>query len=118
MRKCLPNRQPSSVISIYTLFLLHTYGIFAIQYLARTALRARSQPSGGRRRTRAGNSGPVIFPRIVQGATLACGLFRMRLYFPESFRVIKYNLPSSSANQIGVCTAKPFLRKVARLTYF
>src|SRR6266576_1196229 len=118
MRSGQTNRHPSSVISIYTLFLLRKYGIRASQYFVRTALRARSQSSEGRGRTRAANSGPVIFPRIVQGATFTCGLFRMRLYFPESLRVMKYNLPFSSANQLGVCTARPLLRKVARLTYF
>ena len=34
-------------------------------------------------RTVAENSGPVIFPRMVQGAILTCGLLRMRLHFAQ-----------------------------------
>ena len=66
----------------------------------------------------AANSGPMILPRKVQGAMATLGLFRMRLYFPSLLPVMKYSRPFSSANQIGVCTARPFFRKVARLRYF
>jgi hypothetical protein len=34
-------------------------------------------------------SGPVILPRMVQGATFTPGLFLIRLYFHESLRVMK-----------------------------
>ena len=64
------------------------------------------------------NSGPVILPRMVQGAIPTCGSFRMRLYFPESLRVFTYSLSSASPNQTGVGTATPLLRKVERLMYF
>ncbi len=39
-------------------------------------------------RALASNSGPVILPRMLQGAIRTWELFRMRLYFPESLRVI------------------------------
>ena len=35
-----------------------------------------------------GNSGPVIRPRMVQGATRTHELLRRRLYLPESLRVM------------------------------
>lgn len=41
----------------------------AIQYLRVIVLRARAKSSFGRRRAIAAESGPVTFPRIVQGAT-------------------------------------------------
>src|SRR5262249_679388 len=116
MRRQAP--QFSRVISIYTLFLLHRKGMLASQYFALIACRARAKSSIGRNRTRAGNSGPVTFPRIVQGATLACGLFLIRLHFPESSRDMKYILAPSSANQMGVGTPTPLLRNVVRLMYF
>ncbi len=56
------------------------------------------------------NSGPVILPPMVHGASFTCGLLRMRLYFPESLRVITYTLSSSSANHTGVFTARPLFR--------
>src|SRR5215475_3639460 len=115
---CSASPQFSSVISMYTLFLLHRKGIRASQYFALIAWRARPKSALGRKRTRAGNSDPVTFPRMVQDATLACGLFRIRLHFPESSRDMKYILAPSSANQIGVGTATPFLRNVVRLMYF
>src|SRR5215470_11440810 len=114
-------RQPlhfSRVISIYTLFLLHRKGMRASQYFALIASRARAKSSVGRNRTLAGNSGPVTFPLMVHGATLACGLFRIRLHFPESSRDMKYILAPSSAIQMGVGTPTPVLRNVVRLIYF
>ncbi len=48
-----------------------------------------ARPVFGRKYARlAANSGPVILPRMVQGAIRTWELFRMRLYFPESLRVI------------------------------
>ena len=38
------------------------------------------------------NSRPVIFPRMVHGAMRTLELFLMRLYLPESLRVITYSL--------------------------
>ena len=58
------------------------------QYFRWMVLRAPGQSSGGRIRATAATSGPVILPRMVQGAIRTWGLFRMRLYFPESLRVI------------------------------
>src|ERR1700730_17944014 len=58
------------------------------QYFCCMVLRAQGQSSGGRTRAVAANSGPVILPRREQGAIRTWGLFRMRLYFPESLRVI------------------------------
>lgn len=77
----------AGVISRYTFCLLQM-GSRANQYFWRMAWRARGQSSGGRMRAVAGNSGPVIVPRIVLGAMRTCGLLRMRLDFPESLRVI------------------------------
>ena len=58
----------------------------------------------------AANSGPVILPRMVQGATRTWGLLRMRLYFPESLRVITYSLSSCSPNQTGVARRPRFAK--------
>jgi hypothetical protein len=71
-----------------TFFLLQRNEIRTIQYFSLIVWRARGQSSGGSTRAMATNSGPVILPRIVQGATRTWGLFRIRLYFPESLRVI------------------------------
>src|SRR5437016_1347522 len=86
--------------------------IQAIQYLRVIVFRARANASSGNNRADAAISAPVTFPRIVQGATFTCALFRMRLVLPMSLRVITYSLPSSSPNQTGVATAAPVLRKV------
>jgi len=56
----------------------------ASQYFLRTLARARGLCSGGKIVATASNSGPLIFPRIVQGAIRTCELFRMRLHLPES----------------------------------
>jgi len=85
------------------------------QYFVRIALRANSHSSGGKILARAGNSGPVVLPRMVAGATLTPGLLRIRLYLPESLRVITYRRPFSSANHTGVITATPLFRNVVRL---
>src|SRR3954467_1645649 len=69
-------------------------------------------------RARPGKSGPVTLPRILQGATCTCGLFRMRLYFHESLRVITYSFPSPSPNQTGVRTGVPSFLKVVSEIYF
>jgi hypothetical protein len=65
------------------------------------------------RKLRAGD-----FASNAQAAIRTWGLFRMRLYFPESLRVLTYSLSSSSPNHTGVGTAAPVLRKVERLMYF
>lgn len=88
------------------------------QYFARIAFRGASHSFVGRIRARPANSGPVTVPRIVQGATLTRGLFRIRLYFHESLRVLKYSLPASSANHTGVRTAEPSFLKVVSETHF
>jgi len=105
-------------ISKYTFCLLHKNGTLASQYLRWMVFRARGQPSLGRIRAVPANSGPVILPRMVQGAIRTCGLLRMRLYFPESLRVITYSLPFSSPNQTGVCTTEPSFLEVPREVYF
>jgi len=58
------------------------------QYFAASNFRARGQSSAGSTRAWPGNSGPIILPRIVLGATRTVGLFLIRLNLPESFRVI------------------------------
>src|SRR6202030_3535709 len=60
----------------------------ASKYFRLTVCRARACSSGGRMRACAANSGPVTFPRIVQGATVTFGLLRMRFVLPISLRVI------------------------------
>jgi hypothetical protein len=57
---------------------------FASQYFFVSVFRARSKSSGGRMRAIAGNSAPVTWPRMVQGATPTLGLLRKRLVFPKS----------------------------------
>src|SRR5207302_8808956 len=54
-----------------------------------------------RMRARAENSGPVTLPLALQGATLTAELLRMRLYFPESLRVLTYSFPLLSPNHTG-----------------
>jgi len=61
---------------------------FANKYLRVIVLRALGQSSGGNSRAVPPNSGPVTFPRIVQGATFTCGLLRMRLVLPMLLRVM------------------------------
>jgi hypothetical protein len=58
------------------------------QHFLWIVLRARGQSSAGSMRALASNSGPVILPRMLQGATRTWELLRMRLYLPESLRVI------------------------------
>lgn len=60
----------------------------ASQYFCLISWRTRARSAGGRMRAVAGNSGPVIFPRMVQGAILTCGLLRMRLHLPNLLLVI------------------------------
>src|SRR5580658_913579 len=72
-----------SVISRQVSVLRHMKGTRASQYFAWIAWRVRANSSGGRMRAVAGNSGPMTFPRMVQGAILTCGLLRMRLHFPN-----------------------------------
>ena len=76
------------VISKNTFFLLQRKGRRMSQYFAASNFRACGHCSAGNRRAWPGNSGPVIFPRIVQGATRTVGLFLIRLNLPESLRVI------------------------------
>src|ERR1700692_5039571 len=89
----------------------------ASQYFWLIARRALANSSGRIKRAVAGDSVPVIFPRIVHGAIVTRGLLRMRLHFPDLLLVMKQSLPFSSANQIGVCTTAAFLRKVPGLMY-
>src|ERR1700674_2253835 len=79
----------AGAISMELSVLRHRNGTRASQYFALIIRRTRTNSSGGRMRAVAGNSGPVIFPRMVQGAILTCGLLRMRLYFPVLLLVIK-----------------------------
>ena len=76
------------LISKYVSVLDQIRGIRAIQYLRLIVCRACLCSSAGRMRAVAANSDPVIFPRIVQGATFTLGLFRMRFALPMSCRVI------------------------------
>ncbi len=73
-------------------FLLQKNGIRMSQYLRLIVSRGQVRSSVGRRRAVAANSGPVIFPRAVQGAIRTLALFRMRLYFPESLRATRETL--------------------------
>ena len=98
------------MISKNAFFELHKKGIFINQYLRASNPRAAGQSASGRTRAMAGNSGPVTLPRMVHGATFTSARLRMRLNFAESLRVMKYNLPSASANQRGVATAAPLRR--------
>src|SRR5438445_2730196 len=59
---------------------------------------------------------PWTMPRTSEGATRTRGLLRRRLTLPESPPVTIHSRSSTTANQIGVRTSAPFLRKVARLT--
>src|SRR6266478_8816202 len=79
----------AGVISRTMSVLRHRKGTRASQYFALINRRTRGNSSAGRMRTVAGNSGPVIFPRMVQGAILTCGLLRIRLYFPVLLLVMK-----------------------------
>ena len=76
------------VISKYVSVLDQTKGILAIQYLRLMDSRASWCSSRGRMWACAENSDPVTLPRIVHGATLTCGLLRIRFVFPMSLRVI------------------------------
>src|SRR6185312_1305254 len=101
--------QRANVISKNSLCLLQNGSLISQYFLTITCL-ADGHSSFGRIRAVAANSGPVTLPRMVQGATATAGLLWMRLYFQESFRVMKYSLSSRSANQSGVRTPVPFFR--------
>src|ERR1700722_7645334 len=124
MRLCEERRTNSEqcyaagVISTYVSVFRQRNGTRASQYLPSIARRTRAALSFGRMRAVAANSGPVIFPRIVQGAILTCALFRIRFTWPNLLFVMKTGLSPSSANQMGVGTASPVLCKVAREMYF
>src|SRR5258707_10344898 len=79
----------AGVISMAVSVLRHKNGTRASQYFALIIRRMRANSSGGRMRAVAVNSGPVIFPRMVQGAILTLGLVRMGLYFPVLLPVMK-----------------------------
>ena len=85
----------------------------ARKYFALIARRMRPLSSAATMRAVPENFGPVILPRIVQGAILTCGLFRRRFTLPSLPLVMKQSLSFSSANQTGVYTGTPLLRKVA-----
>jgi hypothetical protein len=55
---------------------------------------------------------------MVQGATVTCGLFRMRFVLPILLRVITYNLSPSSPNHTGVAIFAPFLAESAKRDIF
>lgn len=77
-----------NTISRKTFFLLQKGEMRISQYFFVKVFRASAHASGGSMRPCASNSGPVTFPRIVQGAIRTRELLRMRLYFPESSRLI------------------------------
>src|SRR5215467_4516 len=104
-------------ISMRTLFLLHKKGTRISQYLTSRVLRARGQSSSGKIRAFPRSSGPVILPRIVQGASSTRELFRMRFTFPAFGLLKTYSLPPFSPNHTGVVTGTPFLRKDVREMY-
>lgn len=79
----------AGVISIEVSVLRQRKGNRASQYFCWMAWRTRASSSAGRMRAVAGDSGPVIFPRMVQGPTLTWGLLRMRLHFPNLLLVMK-----------------------------
>ena len=81
--------EDAGMISMELSVLRHRNGTRASQYFALIMRRTRENSSGSRMRAVAGNAGPVIFPRMVQGAILTCGLLRRRLYFPVLLLVIK-----------------------------
>jgi len=97
-------------ISRYALVLLHSKEIRAIQYFRLMVPRARVESDSGRIRAVAANSGPVIFPRMVQGKIRTLELLRIRLNLPESLRLITYSLSPSSPNHTGVRTMSPDFR--------
>lgn len=78
----------TGVISMLVSVLRQRKGRRASQYFCWINWRTRARSSGGRMRAIAGNSGPVIFPRMEQGAILTCGLLRMRLHLPSLLFVI------------------------------
>src|SRR6516225_5935628 len=79
----------AGVSSTYVSVFLQSKGRRASQYLALIARRTRVAFSAGRMRAVAANSGPMIFPRRVQGAILTCGVLRMRLTLPSLLLVMK-----------------------------
>ena len=100
------------------LSLLHKKGTRIRKYFLFITLRASFDLGEARIRAVASNSGPVILPRMVQGAIRTRGLLRMRLALPDFGLVNRYSLPSASANHTGVRTGTPDLRKLARERYF
>ena len=84
----VPHGVYAKLISKYVSVLDQIRGILAIQYLRLIVSLACLCSSGGRMRAVAGNSGPVTFPRMVQGATFTWELLRMRFALPMSPRVI------------------------------
>ena len=66
----------------------------------------------------AANSGPVILPRMVQGAIRTRGLFRMRLYFPGVAASHHIELVIFLAEPDRGGNAVPFLRTLIKETYF
>jgi hypothetical protein len=103
---------------MYVSVLLQTNGSRAIQYFRLILRLACSCSADGKILADAANSGPVTFPRIVQGATRTCALLRMRFVLPISLRVITKSRSESSPNHTGVATAAPFFRKVVSEIYF
>jgi len=78
----------SGVISRYVSVLRQINGTRASQYLSLINFWACWNSSGFMKRTVAENSGPVIFPRMVEGAIFTLGLLRRRLTFPNVLLVI------------------------------
>ena len=117
-RKSNKSHRYEKVISRNASALLNGDDNRANRYFRLMVARACACSSGGKIRTVAGNSAPVTFPRIVDGATRTCGLLRMRLVLPMSLRVITYNRSPSSPNHTGVATPAPLLRNVTREMYF
>ena len=115
---CCSNSSYAIEISRYSFFLLQRNGNRVSQYFRCIVFSAAGQFSGGKSRAVASNCGPVILPRMVHGAIRTWGLFRIRLYFPESLRVLTYSLSLASLNQTGVGTATPIFLKVVRHRYF
>ena len=73
----------ASATSISTLSLLQSRGTRINQYFRSSSFRAWADSSPDKSRARPANSGPVIRPRIVDGATRTSGLLRMRFTLPD-----------------------------------
>src|SRR3954465_13131830 len=70
-------------ISSRMLFLLHKNGTLISQYFFSSSLRAPGAACADRKCACPAKSGPVTLPRMVHGATLTAGLFRIRFTLPE-----------------------------------